>query len=280
MSTTQPAWVAQGREFLEESKIDLAVSRLLSKSKDVGIKRRRLYHIQQALEKGVKSYIPALLVGFRGVPKMVDYRMEFEKRLRSSTTATDIVKSRIEKLSGELSTPKGLGHNPGQKLEMKEFVEDINLYLDLMEVPEEEARPAKEALGTFDKGTVSDELARIASAEENRKRVGEKSLKILEQERARVETPKALLELANRVSFPIFLTSTVEMIYYLSLLSRLSRYEQACRYPGAGEVPEELILNIEVLEVRVQKMIGWITEFFDDSALVALFDQMYFRSNG
>ena len=271
-------WISESKAFLRESKIDLEAARLLKCSDFAGIERRRLYLLQQALEKGVKSSLPVMLVGFRGSSRMGAYRMEFEEQDGVDQTALAVLRARIEQFARRIAGAKDLGHYPAERLQLKMFTEDLYLYVRLMQVPEQETASVREAVESFKEKRVSEVLSRIDDAERERVALADKSIQRLEREKSKVGSMAEVIQVADEVIFPNFMSYLSEVILYVSLASHLARYEQACRYPGQGTIPKEVINSLDIIEGHIKRFVRWMDEFFGNAALLSVMDQMYFKS--
>lgn len=270
-------WIIEGEAYFRESKIDLAAAKLLAGSTVPGMERRRLYLLQQALEKAVKSYMPLMVLAFRSSTRMAAYRMEFDEGENSDQTTSTILRARIERFAHQMTKPKDLGHDPAEKLQLKAFVEDLYLYLQSMDLPKDEIAVVRNAIDSLEVKDISGLLSRIDNAERERIAVADKSLKRLEEEKPDVQSWMELVRVADEVLFPNQLNYMVEIVLYISLLSYLAKYEQAYRYPDQSAIPEKILDDLDVIARHVEKFVGYFESIFSNKEFLGLIDEMYFK---
>lgn len=270
-------WIIEGEAYFRESKIDLAAAKLLAGSTVPGMERRRLYLLQQALEKAVKSYMPLMVLAFRSSTRMAAYRMEFDEGKNLDQTASTILRERIERFAHRMTKPKDLGHDPAEKLQLKAFVENLYLYLQSMDLPKEEIAVVRNAIDSLEEKDISGLLSRIDNAERERIAVADKSLKRLEEEKPNVQSWMELVQVADEVLFPNQLNYMVEIVLYISLLSHLAKYEQAYRYPDQSAIPKQIFNNLDIIEKHIEKFVGYFELVFSNKEFLGLIDRMYFK---
>jgi hypothetical protein len=106
-------WITEGEAYFRESKIDLAAAKFLAGSTVPGMERRRLYFLQQALEKAVRSFMPIMVLAFRSSTRMAAYRMEFDEGKNVNQAASAILRARIERFAHLcINSEKGIGPAP------------------------------------------------------------------------------------------------------------------------------------------------------------------------
>ncbi len=204
--------------------------------------------------------------------------MEFEEQEDVDQTALAVLRARIEQFARRIAGAKDLGHYPAERLQLKMFTEDLYLYVRLMQVPEQETASVREAVESFKEKHVSEVLSRIDDAERERVALAGKSIQRPEREKSKVRSMAEVIQVADEVIFPNFMSYLSEMILYVSLASHLARYEQACRYPGQGTIPKEVINSLDIIEGHIKRFVRWMDEFFGNAALLSVMDQMYFKS--
>ncbi len=261
--TSQP-WIAEARAYSTESRIDLEASKLLKASTYVGIKRRRLYLLQQALEKAVKSFMPLMVVQLRSAPRMATYRMEFKKaKSPKNLEAVVILRARIERFAHRVTNSKELGHDPAGKLQLKPFIEDLYLFLELTGLPKEEMAPVRQAIESLETNDPTELFPKIEAAAHRRLALSDSSQTRLRAEsKSKDKTLTPLIRVVDEVLVPNWFGYLGEIVLYIALASKLARYEQSCRYPSQGAVPELVIENIDLIEHYTEIFVGWIEALF------------------
>jgi len=247
-------WIETGRGLLAESKIDLEASRNLSKYEDEGIKRRRLFLLQQSLEKCVKSILPELGLSLMSVPWLSSTHL-----FRAGTVPTtplDILWKRGEPIFYTLERPKELTHNPAERLDIASFLEDCYLFALAVENTEYAAAclTGLRLIESQDLGKILSEIetepGSLAEIESNVKGLGAIDIK----------NPKSLTKAQRETILSSVDASTIHSVKatcrQFALLALLSKNEQAARYPETKGVPQDLLNNLNRIQNVVQRYIS------------------------
>src|SRR5271157_151249 len=138
-----------GQDWLQDAKTDLGLSRSLASAKDEGTKRRRLFVLQQSLEKLVKSSFPvfsrilpdfttmtSLGLVIRGKDVLGDERY---KKL-----TTDLISH-----FGKFTNRKELRHNPAEMLRLKTLIEKLIEFTNYIGVDVDTIESLSEAVTMF-----------------------------------------------------------------------------------------------------------------------------------
>ncbi len=130
----EPKWVSQAKLFLQDSKIDLEAARILANNpqQSEGIKRRRLFFLQQSLEKSTKGSIVILGLFLMDLPRILvvgHYLRGKDMRKHEATLALEEKLRKIIRLrmTGE-SSAKSLGHDPTTKLQIQSMLDGLYDY--------------------------------------------------------------------------------------------------------------------------------------------------------
>jgi hypothetical protein len=114
-----------GRQWLDDAKTDLDLSKSQASVKDEGVKRRRLFILQQSLEKLVKSSFPVFSRILEDFATMISIGLAlrgnyvFDDEKYRELTAD--LKSHLEKFADR----KDLKHNPAKELDLKRLLEKL-----------------------------------------------------------------------------------------------------------------------------------------------------------
>ena len=259
------AWVKLGKQFLDESKVDLVISAKLADCDDSGCKRRRLYFLQQALEKCIKNMMPSIGMELMGIPYWSSFDMMIAKNIPSKPLA--ILMERGEHIFLSFRIPKGLAHDPVQRLEVKAFLEDCYLFAVSVDNVEwaTTCQTCMNLIEEKDLGVILRGInAQIESmeriqAEGERQGVPENTLAALERIHAG-QKPKPVSPEFAKVSIDLAragaVVDTKLVCLRLALLGLLAGYEQSSRYPPGNDIPKKLLESLNQIHDAVQKIIS------------------------
>jgi len=247
------AWDELGSRFLEESKTDLEISYQLSRFQDDGSKRRRLFFLQQALEKCVKSSLPELGVTMMIIPYFSSSHIFAEHRTPGKPL--DILLERGKRIFNAFKNPRDLSHNPAKRLEIKAFLEDCYLF----------------ALAVGDLGWAETCLACTKLMKERSipRTISEIEKESREFDRIRTEGARILQGVKNPKSISkeqagklfAFLREatfheTKKSCLTLTLLELLAEFEQVSRYPDTVGLPKGLLDDLNRVHETIQRLVS------------------------
>jgi len=263
-----PKWVVQARAFFEASKVDLQAEDLLRGSASEGILRRRLFLLQQSLEKSSKAAILIITDVVRRMPETISVSDYVDGHDRRRDSATIILTERLQQLADSFSNPKAMGHDPAQKLRLKSILEDVYLYSRLISLPREIRVQILKAARTFDEPDFLRIISRIEGLQRTREAVSAKVGGTGSMMQKRFKSPEEVGLWVQEYALPNFVHSILQIMMYVALLSRLSDYEQSSRYPG-GTVPIKLLKNLDLIRNYASKQIEYCAEFLENPELAA-----------
>lgn len=257
------AWDSLCRRFLEESKVDLEISYQLSKFQDEGSKRRRLFFLQQALEKCVKGSLPELGVAMKTIPLLSSSHI-FAQR-RSPGRPLEILMDRWQRVFNAFKNPKELNHNPAKKLEIKTFLEDCFLFA-----------VAVGDLGWAETCLECTNLMKEQSVQKTILEIEKESRKIQE-----IKSQAALVKIENprspnpkdqaRAIFSqlreFTFHDTKKSCLTLALLEQLAVYEQASRYPESSTIPNVLLDELDLVHNAIQQLVNEAVQMITEEKL-------------
>ena len=257
-----------GKKFLEDSITDLEISVQLSQRTDSGSKRRRLYLLQQAFEKGIKSMMPEIAMNMMLIPYFSSLRLV--KLTPKGMTGVperplEIVMRRGEKIFTGFQRPKELTHNPAKQLEIKRFLEDCYLFSMAVENVEW-AETCLRCIHFIERDDIKVILNEIDSHWKSLEDIRSRASDLKLSKPISLSKPQA--DLLFR-SLSEFSELDVKLsCLYLSLSALLARYEQSARYPGSTEIPVEMFDSLD----RIQRVVQNVVQKTKDSHAEELFD--------
>lgn len=263
-----PKWGVLARAFFEESKIDLEAEDLLKGAESDGILRRRLFLLQQSLEKSSKAAILIITDAVRRMPEIISVSDYVGGEDQRKDSATVILTQRLQQLADSFSRPKDMAHDPAQKLRLRSILEDVYLYSRVIRLPKVIRVQILKAIRTFDEPDILRIMSRIEGLQKTREAVSAKVGGRGSMMQKRFRTPEEVGLWVREYAVPNFVHSILQIMMYAVLLSRLSDYEQSSRYPGRG-VPIKLLKNLDLIRSYASKQVKYCAEFLDNPALAA-----------
>ena len=252
------AWVKVGRQFLDESKIDMEISAKLADCSDSGCKRRRLFFLQQALEKCIKGMMPRIGMELMSIPYWSSFDLMVVETIPSKPLA--ILMKRGEHIFMSFRKPKDLAHDPVQRLEVRAFLEDCYLFAVAVDSVEW-ATTCQLCISLIEEkewGTIlrginaqTDTITRIR-ADAGRKGMPEQMLAGLKNPKSTSpEFARTVIDLARAAA----VVEAKLACLWLALLGLLAGYEQSSRYPSDQAIPTQLLESLDTIQDVVQKLI-------------------------
>lgn len=280
-SIEEPKWVSQAKLFLEESRIDLECSRLLVRQRSEGVNRRRLFFLQQSLEKSTKGIVIVLGFSLMDLPKILvlgHYLRGSDKRKHKATLSLE---ARVRKIVQPLMTAekpdfKSLRHDPATKLQILSLLEGLCQYSSIMELPPSITEDIKSAIDMWKKSDVVGLMQSIDNIQQDRERLSEKAKELDPKHNLRELSRERQLRYVEDAAIPNLIADVLQISLYLCLGSYLAKYEQASRYPDEI-ISRDILDNLDKLTPYVEHMIQYTSELFIDRTGVTTLDN--FRKN-
>jgi hypothetical protein len=201
--------------FLEEAKIDLIASRLLAMNTDTGLKRRRLFFLEQAIEKASKSVYPLLLINLKNLKlSEIDKKLDEYDPLKVKHFPKELYPEIKDALHSLNKIKQGLGDKLLQSFNAKNVLKLLK-----------ESAWVESSINAF---------------------LGDlNSLKVS-------NSAKNTLEKLNFFNNCIAGYYIIVLSIWIILGAE---YEQISRYPSDKEIPINLITNLDNLQIYIEKFL-------------------------
>ncbi len=253
--TLDPRAVAQSSRLIEESMIDLKVARLLAVDKSDGVRRRRLFFLQQSIEKSLKSRMNETNQLLLQLPKAIAAGHLYQGKDLREDPSFVIVTERFKSSVERYSSPKSLGHDPAAKLQLKATMQDFYLFAKAIGLGDAIASPILEAISHFGEKDVLKIMSRIDEMETRRAKIRAEAEEALKDPSGRGSAES----MAKNFVIPGFVAAIIEINLNMMLLSRLTDFEQASRYPEE-QIPSSLLDNLDQVDSFAALFIRFASE--------------------
>jgi hypothetical protein len=244
--------------FLKEAKVDLAIYDELEKSNFLeemrfDLERRKIFLLQQAEEKAVKSALP-YFVRITALP-LLSMGVFFDEPPIGIRRVIEIYKKRTAESLKKTFNKKRLGHGLSKSFEIDRLFEDFIMVLtliyrtdlDVLEYVNESAELIKSRdLNKILKGQEANKL--LGSLEEIREKMLKYQQEGYNKENAAIMT---------RYLFAFTAVSLSSIAQNIGLLNILEDYEQNSRYPDMLEIKENDPILLQKTQIR-DTIVGFI----------------------
>ncbi|MBI2936798.1 MAG: hypothetical protein HYY22_01175 [Thaumarchaeota archaeon] len=282
---SEPEWVTYARSLLEESRTDIKVARMLSKSPSPGMQRRRLFFLQQSMEKATKSIMPIIGPMVMNLSKVLTFGHLLGGSGLRDDKALEALTERARRLFREYTVntrdaPKKLGHDPSERLQIMSLLESLYSYSRTIGLDQEIVDNIQNTLASFKEDEPSKIIARIEGEETRREQLVQRK----EELKSRMST-QGLSQQQRSVEFwklivvPGHLIDMMEIVLYFRLCSCLAQFEQASRYPEE-QVPKHLMDSLDIIDYRAAKLIEKCAKLYKDPWAIRTWDNMLQEESG
>lgn len=264
---SEPNWISNAKLVLEESQIDIKAAHLLANEQSEGVKRRRLFLLQQSLEKSSKGAIVALGLILLDVGRLLvsgHYLRGNDMRAHKSTKALEekISKTVLPRMSGSLGDFKIIGHDPALSLQTLSMLEGIYSFSKEMRLNPIVTAEIRGVLDVLRKRDVSKVMKKIEEVQASRIKYSEKRKELDPHMSRRGLSHEQQLKFVEEAAIPNLVADVLQIFLYLCLASCLADFEQACRYPGR-RIPSEVLDNLDKVELYAEEMNRHAMELYE-----------------